>query len=88
VFINTLSPTFIFKEMHIDLEWCLAFYKLSNDLNKITGLHYIIYIKIYVGNYATFDGLVNGGNDNFKTSITYCEKTIIWIMFQKIKLKY
>jgi len=63
---------------------CLAFYKLSNDLNKIIGLHFTIYIKNYVSNYATFNGLVNGGNDIFKTSITYCEKTIIWIMLQKI----
>ncbi len=76
MFINTLSPIFIFKAMHIDHESCLIFYKLSNDLNKITSLHFTIYIKNYVGNYATFDGLVNGGNDIFKASITYCEKTI------------
>jgi hypothetical protein len=37
-------------------------------------------VELYVGNYATSDGLVNGVNGIFKTS-TYCEKTIIWIMF-------
>jgi hypothetical protein len=50
-------------------------------------LHFTIYIKNYVGNYATFDGLVNGGNDIFKASITYCEKTIICKMFQKIEIE-
>jgi hypothetical protein len=43
-------------------------------------------IELCVGNYATFDGLVNGANDILKTSITYCEKTIIWIMFQNFKI--
>jgi hypothetical protein len=37
-------------------------------------------------NYATFDGLVNGAKGIFKTSTTYCEKTIIWIMFQNFKI--
>jgi hypothetical protein len=32
-----------------------------------------------------FDGLVNGANDIFKTSTTYCDKTSIWIMFQICK---
>jgi hypothetical protein len=44
-------------------------------------------VELCVGNYATFDGLVNGGNDIFNASITYCEKTIIWIMFQNFKIK-
>jgi len=43
-------------------------------------------IELCVGNYATFDGLVDGANDILKTSITYCEKTIIWIMFQNFKI--
>jgi hypothetical protein len=38
-------------------------------------------VELCVGNYATFDGLVNGTDDIFKASTTYCEKTIIWIMF-------
>jgi hypothetical protein len=87
VFINTLSPTFIFKAMDINHQSCPPYYKLSNDLNNIVGLHSTINIKIYmsielcVGNYVTFDGLVNGIDGIFKTSTIYCEKTIIWIMF-------
>jgi hypothetical protein len=38
-------------------------------------------VDLCVGNYATSNGLVNGVDDIFKTSTTYCEKTIIWIMF-------
>jgi len=38
-------------------------------------------VELYVGNYATSYGLVNGVNDIFKTSTTYCEKPIIWIIF-------
>jgi len=34
-----------------------------------------------------YDGLVNGIDDIFKTSTTYCDKTIIWIMFQKKKIR-
>jgi hypothetical protein len=55
------------------------------------SLHFIIHIKkdmlveLCASNYATFDGLMNGANDIFKTS-TYCEKTIMWIMFQNSKI--
>jgi len=42
--------------------------------------------KLCVGNYATSNGLVNGVNDIFKTSTTYNDKTIIWIMFQNSKI--
>jgi hypothetical protein len=42
-------------------------------------------VELYVGNYATSDGLVNGADDIFKTS-TYCEKTIMWTMFQNFKI--
>jgi hypothetical protein len=51
-------------------------------------------VELCVGNYATYDGCVNGVDDIFKASTTYCDKTIIWIMFQNskngtlIKLKY
>jgi hypothetical protein len=31
-------------------------------------------------------GLVNGVDDIFKASTTYCEKTIIWIMFKNSKI--
>jgi hypothetical protein len=37
-------------------------------------------LKLCVGNYATYDSLVN------KTSTTYCDKTIIWVMFQNSKI--
>jgi hypothetical protein len=43
-------------------------------------------VELCASNYVTFDGLVNGANGIFKTSTTYCEKTIIWIMFQKSKI--
>jgi hypothetical protein len=32
------------------------------------------------------NGLVNGVDGIFKSSTTYCEKTIIWIMFQNCKI--
>jgi hypothetical protein len=41
-----------------------------------------ILVELCADNYATFDGLVNRSNGNFKASTIYCEKTIIWIMFQ------
>jgi hypothetical protein len=41
-------------------------------------------VELCVGNYATSTGLVNGINGIFKTSTTYCEKTIIWIQNFKI----
>jgi hypothetical protein len=35
----------------------------------------------------TSNGFVNGIDGIFKASITYCEKTIIWIMFQNSKIR-
>ncbi len=87
MFINTLGPTFIFKAMDINHQSCSPSYKFSNDLSKIMHLHSTIHIKIYmlvelcVEHYATFDGLVNAIDGILQTSTTYCEKTIIWIMF-------
>jgi len=46
-------------------------------------------VELCVGNYVTFDGLVNGVDDILKTSTTYCEKTVIsniWIIFQNSKI--
>ncbi len=89
---NTLGLTFIFKAMDINHQSRPPSYKFSNDPSKIIGLHFIIHIKkdmlleLCVGNYATFDGLVNGVDDIFRTSTTYCEKTITWIMFQNSKI--
>jgi hypothetical protein len=73
--------------MNINHQSCCPSYKLSNDLSKTLGLHSTINIKkdmlveSCVGNYATFNGLLNGVDGIFKASTTYCEKTIIWIMF-------
>ncbi len=77
---NTLGLTFIFKAMDINHQSCPPSYKLSNDPSKIVGLHSTIHIKIYVlielcaSNYAISDGLMNGDDDIFKASTTYCEK--------------
>jgi hypothetical protein len=43
-------------------------------------------IELCVGNYAMYDGLVNGVNGIFKASTTYYGKSIIWIMFQNSKI--
>jgi hypothetical protein len=43
-------------------------------------------VDLCVGNYATSNDLLNGANGIFKASTTYCEKTIIWIMFQNFKI--
>jgi len=44
-------------------------------------------VKLWVENYATYDGFVNGINGIFKASkMTYCDKIIIWIMFQNCKI--
>jgi len=93
VFINTLGPTFFFKAMDINHQSCLPFYKLSNDLNKITSLHFIIQIRkdmlveLCASNHTTYDGLVNGVDGIFKASTTYCNKIIIRIMFQNFKIR-
>jgi len=44
--------------------------------------------EICVSNYATSDGLLNGVDGTFETSTTYCEKTIIWIIFRIIKFEH
>jgi hypothetical protein len=79
--------------MDINHQSCPPFYKLSNDLNKTSGLHSTINIlkkmlvELCVGNYAASNGLMNGIDYIFKTSTTYCEKIIVWIMFQNFKIK-
>jgi hypothetical protein len=39
-------------------------------------------VELFAGNYATYDGLMNVVDGIFKASTTYCDKTIIWIIFQ------
>jgi hypothetical protein len=40
-------------------------------------------VDLCASNYAMYDGFVNGIDGIFKASTTYCDKTIIWIMYQK-----
>jgi hypothetical protein len=67
-------------------------YKLLDDPSKTLSLHIIICMKqnmlfeLCVGNYATFDGLVNGANGIFKTSVSYQNKTKMWISFPNKKI--
>ncbi len=43
-------------------------------------------VELCARNYATYDGLVNGVDGVFKTSTSYHNKTIVWILFpNKIK---
>jgi hypothetical protein len=92
VFNNTYSLTFSFEAIDIHHHSCPSSYKLSNDPNKTTGLHTIIRIKqdmvveLCVRNYATYDGLVNGADGVFKTSTSYHNKTIVWILFPNQKM--
>jgi hypothetical protein len=43
-------------------------------------------VELCANNYVTYDGFVIGANGIFKASTTYCDKTIIWIMFQNSKI--
>jgi hypothetical protein len=73
--------------MDIDHQSRSPSYKFLNDQCKTIGLHFRIINKSNFGNYAMYDGLVNGVDDIFKASITYCNKIIIWIMFQNFKIR-
>jgi len=92
MFINTSNPPFIFKPMDSNHPSWLPSNKLSNDPRKVVILHFMIHMKKYmlaefcVGNYATFDGLVNGDVSISKRSTTYNDKTIIWTMFENSKI--
>jgi hypothetical protein len=44
-------------------------------------------VELCASNYVTSNSLVNGANGIFKALTTYCEKTIIWIMFQNSKIR-
>ncbi len=92
MFDNTSNLPFIFKTMDINHPSWLLCNKLVNNPRKIIIFHFMINMKKYIfvefciGNYATFDGLVNGDVSIFKTSTTYNDKTIIWTMFQNSKI--
>jgi hypothetical protein len=55
----------------IQVNYRFAFYNLYKNM----------LIELCVDNYGMYDGLVNGADGVFKTSTTYCDKIIIWIMF-------
>jgi hypothetical protein len=42
-------------------------------------------VELCAKNYATYAGLVNGTNGVFKTSTSYHNKTIVWILFPNPK---
>jgi len=45
-------------------------------------------VELCVGNYATFDGLVNGSDGIFKASTIYCEKPLYGICLKFSKFKH
>ncbi len=90
MFNKTYGPTINFEAIDIHHHSCPSPYKLPDDPSKTVGLRITIHIKqnmvveLYAGNYATYDGLVNGVDSVFKTS-SYHDKTIIWILFSNKK---
>ncbi len=92
MFNKTYSPTFNFEAIDIHHHSYPSSYKLPNDSNKIASLHTTIHIKQNIvvescaQNYATYDGLVNGANGVFKTSTSYHNKTMVWILFPNQKI--
>jgi hypothetical protein len=77
---KTYGPTFNFEATYIYHHSCPSSYKLPNDPSKTTCLHITICIKqdmvveFCAGNFATYDGLVNGADGVFKTSTFYITK--------------
>jgi len=57
------------------------FLRIVHKLFSSFFSYFHMLVELCASNYATSNGLVNGVDDILKTSITYCEKTIIWIMF-------
>jgi len=43
-------------------------------------------VEFCAWNYATYDGLVNGAYHVFKTSTSYHNKTMVWILFPNQKI--
>ncbi len=92
VFNKTYGPTFNFEAINIYHHSYPSSYKILDDSNKIASLHITIHIKqnmvveLCAWNYATYDGLVNGANGVFKTSTSYHNKTMVWILFPNQKI--
>jgi hypothetical protein len=86
-----MAPTFNFESTYIHHHSCPSSYKLPDDQSKIIGLCTVIHVKqsmvveLSLGNYATYNGLVNGVDSVFKTSTSYHNKTIVWILFPNKK---
>jgi hypothetical protein len=91
VFNKTYGPTFNFEVVDIHHHSYPSSYKFLDDPSKIVGLHITIHIEqnmvveLCARNYATYDGLVNGIDGVFKTSTSYHNKTIVWILFPNQK---
>jgi hypothetical protein len=89
---KSIGPTFNFEVTNIHHHSYPSSYKLLDDPSKTIDLHTIIHIKqgmvveLCVGNYATYDCFVNGANGVFKTSTSYHNKTIVWILFTNPKI--
>jgi hypothetical protein len=87
VFNKTYGLTFNFEVINIHHHSCPSSCELPDALSKIISLYITIHIKedivvgLCVGNYATYDGLVNGADGVFKTSTSYHNKTIVWTLF-------
>jgi hypothetical protein len=93
VFNKTYGPTFNFEATYVYCHSCPSSYKLPNDPSKTTCLHITICIKqdmvveLCAGNIITYDGLINGVDGVFKTSTSYHNKTIVWILFPNQKIE-
>ncbi len=67
---------------------------LPNDFYKIVGLHIILsvkenmFIELCAKTYATYDELVNGVDNLFKTTTCVGNKSYIWIDFLNPKISY
>ncbi len=90
---ETIGPTFNFEVTNIHHHSYPSSYKLLDDPIKVIDLHITTHIKqdmvvkSCVGNYATYDCLVNGANGVFKTTTSYHNKTIVWILFRNPKIR-
>ncbi len=72
VFWNTLGETFTFVAHDVHIETCPSHFKLSNVPFQTIHLHYKILVKkkmlveLFVRNYETFNGFVNGVDGIFE----------------------
>ncbi len=74
----------------VHIETCPSHLKLSNLPFQRVGLHYEILaekkmlVELCVGNYETFDGLVNGANVIFEEFTEIISKSFVWIHFHNL----